>query len=47
MSSSYVVVHVADDNLQRFFKYLDHSAVFLLIAGTYTPILAISLHSVF
>ena len=29
--------------LKRFFRVLDHSAIFLLIAGTYTPILLISM----
>ncbi|CEP00043.1 Hemolysin III [Plasmodiophora brassicae] len=30
---------------KRFFKYLDHGSVFMLIAGSYTPFLVISLRS--
>ena len=32
--------------LKQFFHVLDHSAIFLLIAGTYTPILLISMRGV-
>ncbi len=29
--------------LKRFFRFLDHSSIFLLIAGSYTPIVLVSL----
>ena len=32
-----------DSNLKRIFKRFDHSAIFLLIAGTYTPIVLIAM----
>lgn len=31
------------EKLKRFFKLLDHSSIYLLIAGTYTPILLLSM----
>lgn len=34
---------VEEPDLKRFFRLLDHSAIFLLIAGTYTPITLIVL----
>lgn len=33
--------------VKRFFQIMDHSAIFLLIAGTYTPFLLISLRGAF
>jgi hemolysin III len=32
-----------DENLKRFFHYFDHLSIFLLIAGTYTPVALIGL----
>ncbi|MCF6359696.1 MAG: hemolysin III family protein [Cyclobacteriaceae bacterium] len=32
-----------DDKRKKFFKILDHSGIFLLIAGSYTPILLLSM----
>ena len=32
-----------DERLKRFFRHLDHLSIFLLIAGTYTPVTLISL----
>lgn len=32
-----------DDRLKRFFRHFDHLSIFLLIAGTYTPVTLISL----
>lgn len=32
-----------DEKRKRFFKILDHSGIFLLIAGSYTPVLLISM----
>ncbi len=33
-----------DEQRKRFFKYCDHSAIYLLIAGTYTPFLLLGTH---
>jgi len=32
-----------DERLKRFFRHFDHLSIFLLIAGTYTPLTLISL----
>jgi hemolysin III len=32
-----------DERLKRFFRHFDHLSIFLLIAGTYTPVTLISL----
>jgi hemolysin III len=32
--------------LKKFFRYLDHSAIYLLIAGTYTPFLLVKMRGV-
>ncbi|QSH40047.1 hemolysin III family protein [Lentisphaerota bacterium ZTH] len=32
---------VTDSKAKRFFKVLDHAAIFLLIAGTYTPVMLV------
>ena len=41
--SSTIYHWVRGPHAKQFFKLLDHSAIYLLIAGTYTPILAISI----
>src|SRR3954471_20148393 len=41
-SGTYHAVRVRDDVL-RYFKLVDHSAIYLLIAGTYTPVFAVLL----
>ncbi|GAB2689083.1 PAQR family membrane homeostasis protein TrhA [Aliiglaciecola aliphaticivorans] len=41
--SSTIYHWVRGSQAKQFFKLLDHSAIYLLIAGTYTPILAISI----
>ena len=33
-----------DEKLKHIFKVLDHSAIYLLIAGTYTPFMLVPLH---
>ena len=33
-----------NERLKRFFRHFDHLSIFLLIAGTYTPVTLISLH---
>lgn len=35
-----------DERLKRFFRHFDHLSIFLLIAGTYTPVTLISLRGV-
>jgi hemolysin III len=35
-----------DERLKRFFRYFDHLSIFLLIAGTYTPVTLVSLRGV-
>jgi len=34
---------VKDEKQKRFYKILDHSGIFLLIAGSYTPVLLLSM----
>jgi hemolysin III len=34
---------IQDERLKRFFRHFDHLSIFLLIAGTYTPVTLISL----
>lgn len=36
---------LVDPKAKRFFKLLDHCAIYLLIAGTYTPLMLITLNS--
>ena len=42
-SATYHMV-IAKDNIIAFLRRLDHSMIFILIAGTYTPFCLISLH---
>jgi hemolysin III len=42
--SSTIYHGLPDTNIKRIFQKFDHSAIFLLIAGSYTPITLISLH---
>ena len=37
---------VENSTLQKIFRRLDHSAIFLLIAGTYTPVILISIRTI-
>jgi hemolysin III len=37
--SSTLYHSVSDENIKRYFRKLDHAAIYLLIAGTYTPFL--------
>src|ERR1035441_2959539 len=42
-TSSTIYHALADNRAKRVFKILDHSSIYLLIAGTYTPVTLISL----
>ncbi len=37
---------ITNERIKRIFKILDHSAIYLLIAGTYTPFTLVPLHGV-
>jgi hemolysin III len=37
---------ISNQEMKKVFKLLDHCAIYLLIAGTYTPLLLLSLHGV-
>lgn len=45
-SASTLYHSIRKPNLKRVFKIFDHSCIYLLIAGTYTPFLLIVLHGV-
>lgn len=43
-SASTLYHALVEENAKRFFKLLDHCAIYLLIAGTYTPLMLITLN---
>lgn len=46
MFSASTLYHLADNpHVKKRLKVFDHSAIFFLIAGTYTPIMLVSLHT--
>ncbi len=44
-SASTIYHSVTDHQIKNFFRVIDHTAIFVLIAGTYTPFLLISLYN--
>ena len=43
-SASTLYHAVSDENKKHYFRIVDHISIYLLIAGTYTPVLLITLH---